>query len=150
MKKLQRNTRLLVIAAGILLISIILMTAIIPGILTDTKPEANPTGAAIGILLAIAIHLILFMGYIKIIKDTKRSKKKRRPEYLAIGILLIFFGVIYMDGALAFLNHENIFYVSILMFTSALCDFVAAILTVIVFFLKPNQFNLNTNIPWLS
>lgn len=137
MKKFQRNQRILLIAAGILLLSIILMIIIIPGILNDTYPMANPRRAASGVLLAIIIHLIIFIGYIIIIWKIKRSTRKRKAAYIVIGILLIFLGLIYTDGAIAFLNHKNIFYVSILMFTSILCDFVAATMTIMVFFFKP-------------
>lgn len=137
MKKFQRNQRILLIAAGILLLSIILMIIIIPGILNDTYPMANPRRAASGVLLAIIIHLIIFIGYIIIIWKIKRSTRKRKAAYIVIGILLIFLGLIYTDGAIAFLNHKNILYVSILMFTSILCDFVAATMTIMVFFFKP-------------
>ena len=125
--------------AGILLLSILLMIIIIPGILNDTYHAAYAKGAAFGILLAIIIHLLIFVGYIIIIKKNRRDSKKRKPGYIVIGILLIFFGLIYMDGAFAFLNHENILYVSILMFTSTLCNLVAGILTIIAFFLKPQK-----------
>jgi uncharacterized membrane protein HdeD (DUF308 family) len=139
MKKSQRDKRILIIAAGILLLSIILMIIVMPGILNDTSPNASPKSAVTAILLAILIHLIIFIGYIKIIRNTRRSRNKRKGEYLAIGILLIFFGLIYMDGAFAFLSHENMLFVSILMFTSTLCDVVASIMTIILFILKPQK-----------
>jgi hypothetical protein len=139
MKKLPREEKILFIAAGILSLSIVLRIAVIPGILNDTSPNASPKSAVTGILLAILIHLIIFIGYIKIIRDTRRSRNKRKGEYLAIGILLIFFGLIYMDGAFAFLSHENMLFVSILMFTSTLCDVVASIMTIILFILKPQK-----------
>lgn len=91
MKKIQRNERFLVIAAGILLLSIILMIIVIPGILNDTSPNASPKKAAIAILVATIIHLVIFIGYIKIIRDNRRSSKKRNGSFLGIGILLIFF-----------------------------------------------------------
>ena len=139
MKNLQRNERILFIAAGSLLLSIILMIAVIPGILNDTSPNANPKSAVTGILIAMLIHLIIFIAYIRIIRNNRRNSKNRKAEYIVIGVLLIFFGLIYMDGAFAFLNHKNIFYVSILMFTSTFCDFVASIMTIILFFLKPQK-----------
>jgi len=145
MKNLQSNERISVIAAGFLLLSIILMIIVIPGILNDTSPNATPTNAAIAILVAIIIHLIIFTGYIKIIRDTMRSSKKRNGAYIGIGILLIFFGLIYMDGAFAFLSHENMLFVSILMFTSVLCDIVASVMTIIVFFLKSQKAISNSN-----
>jgi hypothetical protein len=141
MKKSQRNERILFIAAGILLLSIIFMIIIIPGILNDISPNANPNTAAIAILVAIIIHLIILILYIKFIRESKRSIKNRKGEYIGIGIVLILFGLIYMDGAIAFLSHQNMLYISSLMFTSTLCDFVASIMTIILFFLKPQKVN---------
>lgn len=136
MKKLQRDERILFIAAGILLLSIISMIVIIPGVLNDTKPRANPIGAVAGISIALIIRLVIFLGYVRIIRQNIRKEK---GEYLAIGIPLIVFGLIYLDGAFAFLSHDDMLYVSILMFTSTLCDLVAGILTIIAFFLKPQK-----------
>ena len=141
MKNLHRNQRILYAATGVLVLSIILMIAVIPGILTDTKPNANPVGAATGVSLAIIVHLLIFFGYMRIIKVNRRGSKKRDWTYIGIAVLLLFFGLIYMDGAFAFLDHKDILYVSILMFTSVLCDFVASIMTIIVFFLMPRKAN---------
>lgn len=139
MKNLQRNERILVLAAGILFLSIILMIAVIPGILNDTSPNSNPKSAVTGILLAMIIHLIIFIAYIKVIRNNRRNSNNRKAEYLVIGILLIFFGLIYMDGAFAFLAHENMLYVSVLMFTSVFCDLMASIISIILYFLKPQK-----------
>jgi len=136
MKKLQRHERILIIAAGILLLSIILIIIVIPGILNDTSPNASPERAVTGILLALGFRLIIFMGYLKIIRDNRRGSKNRKTAYIVLGILLMFFGLIYMDGAFAFLSHENMLYVSILMFTSTTCDIVASIMTFVAFFLQ--------------
>jgi hypothetical protein len=137
MKKLLESERILMIAVGILLLSILLMIIILPGIFYDSAPQANPKGAAIGILLAILIHLIIFAGFIKVIRKTRISTRYKKGEFLAIGILLLVFGFIYLDGAFAFLSHKNIFYVSILMFISVLCDLVASTISIIVYFSKP-------------
>lgn len=145
MNKPQRIEKILKIAAGILLFSIILMIIIIPGVLHDTKPTANPTGAIMGISLAIIFRLLLFFGYLKVIRDARHSLSKRKVEYIVLGVLLLVFGFIYMDGAFAFLDHKDIIYVSILMFGSVLCDAVAGIMTVIVYFLKPKESYQKTN-----
>lgn len=144
MNKPQRIEKILKIAAGILLLSIVLMLIIIPGVLADSEPGANPSRAVMGISLAIIFRLLFFFGYLKIIRDAKQSLK-RKIEYIVIGILLLVFGLIYMDGAFAFLDHKNIFYVSILMFGSVLCDLVAGTMTVIVYFLKPKKTLQKTN-----
>jgi len=139
MKYFQRNERVSYSAAGILLLSIVLMIIVLPGILSDPSPQANPKSAATAILIAILIHLIIFIGFIIAICANRRSHRKRKGEYIGIGILLLFFGLIYMDGAFAFLNHKDIIYVSILMFTSVLCDLVTSIMTIVMFFLKPQK-----------
>ena len=136
MKILQRNERILVIAAGMLLLSILLMIIIIPGVYTRSLQNANNPGAVIGITLAIIIRALIFMGYISIIKKIRRDSEIKKRGYIVIGALLIIFGLIYSDGAFAFLNNKNIVYVSMLMFASVFCDLIASILTFIVYFLK--------------
>lgn len=137
----KRNERILFIAAAFLLLSIIMMIIIIPGVLNDTTPRANPIGAVTGISIALIIRLVIFLCYVIIIRRNRRVIRKNKGVYQAIGILLIVFGLIYMDGAFAFLSHDDILYVSILMFTSTLCDLVAGIMTIIVSFLKPLNVN---------
>ena len=140
MKNLQRNDRIIFIAAGILLLSIILMVVIIPGVLNDSSPNANPKRAVGGIKFFIIIHLFFFLVYARIIWQNRRTIRKSKGEYVGIGILLIVLGLINLSGAFAFLDHKNIlYYVPILMFTSTLCDLVAGILIIIAFFLKPQK-----------
>ena len=115
------------------------MIVIIPGILNDTSSGANPGGAATAISIALIIRLGFFIGYVRIIRQNRQHIRKKKGEYLAIGIFLIVFGLIYLDGAFAFLSHDDILYVSILMFISTFCDLVAGILTIIAFFLKPQK-----------
>ena len=141
MEKLQRDERILIIAAGMLLLSILLMIIVIPGVYTRTLPNENNLGAVIGISLAIIIRLLIIIWYISIIKKNRRDGEKRKTGYLVIGILLIIFGLIYSDGAFAFLDNKNILYVSYLMFTSVFCDLIASILTFIVIFLKSQKIN---------
>jgi hypothetical protein len=134
MKILPRNDRIIFIAAGILLLSIILMVVIILVVLNDTKPREVG-----GIKFFIIIHLFFFLVYVRIIWQNRRTIRKSKEEYVGIGILLIVLGLINLSGAFAFLTHDDILYVSILMFTSTLCDLVTGILTIIAFFLKPQK-----------
>jgi len=141
MKKLHRNERILIIAAGMLLLSILLMIIIIPGVYTRTLPNANNLGAVIGISLAIIFRLLILIWYITIIKKIRRNEEIRKTRYILIGILLVIFGLIYSDGAFAFLDNKDVLYVSYLMFTSVFCDLIASILTFIAIFLKPQKIN---------
>jgi len=139
MENVQRNERILVISVGLVVLSVLLMFPVIQGILKDTTPGANPTSATIGISLAIAIRLVFIAAYIKVIRANRRNSKNRKGEYIGLGILLIIFGLVYMDGAFAFLSHDNMLYVSVLMFASIGCEFVAALMMITLFFLKPRK-----------
>ena len=114
MKKTQRKERVLIIATGMLLLSIFLMIIVIPGVYTRTLPNENNLGAVIGISLAIISRLIIVIWYISIIKKIRRDGEIGKIGYVIIGTLLIIFGLIYSDGAFAFLDNKNILYVSYL------------------------------------
>jgi len=141
MKKYQKRERILIIAAGMISLSILLMVIVIPAVYTRTLPNEYNLGAVIGISLAIIIRLLLILWYLSIIKKIRSDTEKRKTGYIVIGILLIIFGFIYGDGALAFLDNKNILYVSYLMFASVYCDLIAAILTFIAIFLKSKKLN---------
>ena len=141
MKKPRGKEMILIMAAVILLISIILMAIIIPGVYTKTLPNEYNTGAVIGISLAMIIRLLIFFWYISIIKKIRRDFKKGKTAYIVIGTLLIIFGLIYLDGAFAFLDNKNILYVSYLMFTSVFFDLIASILTFIAALFKSQKIN---------
>ncbi len=125
----RRKERVLIIAAGILLLSILLMIAVIPAVFTKTLPNEYNTVAAIAISLAMIIRLLIVSWHLVTIKKIRNGGRKKKTAYVIIGIFLIVFGLIYMDGAFAYLNNKDIQYVSYLMFASILCDFTAAILT---------------------
>jgi hypothetical protein len=139
MKKQARNERILIVASRILLLSVLLMIGTIPGILADKSPSADPIPASIAVSAAIVIRLIIFMLYLKFIRQNRRNSKNRKGEYLGIGFLLAILGIIYMDGAFAFLSHQNMLIFSILMFGSTTCDLVASMMIIILFFLKPQK-----------
>ena len=141
MKKIQSKERSLIIATGMLLLSVLLMIIIIPGVYTKTLPNENNLGAIIGISLAIIIRIVIIIWYMLKIKKIRSDSEKRKTGYIVIGILLIIFGLIYSDGAFAFLDNKNILYVSYLMFTSVFCDLIASILTFIAIFLKSQKLN---------
>jgi hypothetical protein len=141
MKIIQTKERVLIIAAGMLLLSILLMIIIIPGVYSKTLPNEKNLGAVIGISLAIIMRLLLIIWYIFKLKKIRNNTEKRKTGYIVIGILIIILGLMYLDGAFAFLDHRNILYVSYLMFTSVFCDLTAFILNFIAIFLKSRKIN---------
>ena len=141
MNTLQRNERILLIAAGSLLLSILLMIITIPGLLNDTHPNARPHDAVVGTIVFIIIHLIFFVGYIISIWANRRRSNNRKGAYLGFGILIFFLAIFFMNVAYSFLPHKNILFVPILIFISGFCDFLTSILTFVLFFLKPQKAN---------
>lgn len=137
MKTMQKHSRLLLIAAGLLLLSIILLLAIVPGAYTKTLPDTHNTSALIAVSVAIVIRLVLLFGYVLILKSIRKNKDVQGGGYILIGVLLLTFGLIDTDSAFAFLDHKNILYISLLMFASIFCDLTAAVLTFIAVSLKP-------------
>jgi len=141
MKNPQGKVSVLTIAAGMLSLSIFLLTIIIPGVYYKSLPNENNLGAVIGISLVIIFRLLIIIWYISIIKKNRHDGEKRKTAYILIGILLIIFGLISLDGAFAFLDTKNLLYVSYLMFTSVFCDLIATTLTFIAIFLKSKKIN---------
>ena len=136
MKNHQKIERITYITSGIILLSIFLMLVVMPGIYFKSLPDAKNPFAIVGMSLAIAIHLLIFIGYRGIIKETRRDGKRRKIGLIVVGVFLIIFGLYYSNGAFAYLNNENIPYVSYLMFTSVICDLAASILIFISLFFK--------------
>lgn len=139
MKTLQKHERLLLIAAGILLLSILLMIGITPAIYTKSLPDMHNTGAIIGMSLAVLVRLSLLVGYYLIVKRIRQHGDRRTGGYYVIGGLLIFFALIYTDGAVAFLDNEGIPFVSAVMFANVILDVTTAILTFIAAYFRPKK-----------
>jgi len=136
MKKLIGYEKILVLASALLLLSIVLMIAVLPPVLHDKTTQANPQGAFTGILVSLSLHLMIFAGYVNVIRSAMYKNTYKRGYILVLGILLFFIGVLYADGAIAFLSHKAILYVSVLMFMSVFCDVIASMLTIIAFYKK--------------
>lgn len=139
MKTLQKHERLLLIAAGILLLSMLLMLIITPAIYTRSLPNMKNQGALIGMSLAVLIRIPLFAGYFSIIKRIRKYSDRRTGSYYVIGGLLIVFAFIYSDGAVAFMDNETIPNVSTIMFVNVILDVSAAVLTFIAAYFRPKK-----------
>ena len=139
MNKMEVQRRILITVAGLVLLSVLVMISTLPGIIQDTSPGANPKVAAIATFVGMILHLVILYGYIAAIRANKRGRPADKGLNIGLGILLLLFGLIIMDGAFAFLDH--VLFVSILMFVVVFCDFVAALATFGAMFLKPKMKN---------
>ena len=113
--------------------SVLSLLAVIPAILMDTSPGSLPMQAAIGTLIGMSVHLLVFFGLLRGIRLTKRQRKINKEINFVLAFGLIVLGFVIMDGAFAFLN--QVLYVSIGMFLCVLCDFAAALVFVAAIFL---------------
>ena len=133
MDKFEIQRKVFTRVAVLLLLSVLSLIAVIPGILQDTSPNSLPKQAAIGTLVVMLIHLLIFLGCLYGIRFTKRRRKINKEIYIVTGVALFLLGFVIMDGAFAFL--DDVLYVSIGIFLSVVCDFAAAVVSVAALFL---------------
>lgn len=138
MKNLFKSERNSFTVAGIILLSIILMILTIPFALSITSENINSESSAVGITIAIIIHLIILGIYLKVVWENKQNSK-RDGGYVAVAIILTIFGLVYMDGAIAFVTDRETLFISILMFASVFCDIAASVMMIVIYLLKPRN-----------
>ncbi|MFC2124699.1 hypothetical protein ACFLU5_07790 [Bacteroidota bacterium] len=134
MNKVEIQRRILITVSGLVLLSTILMIVIISIAVQDIAIPAS-----IGLFVMIILHLFVSYRFMTAIRANKRGRPVDKGFYIVLGILLLFFGFVTMDGAFAFL--DKILFVSILMFVSVFCDFVAALVTFGAMLLKTKMKN---------
>jgi hypothetical protein len=139
MNKAKVQRRIMITAAGLVLLSIVLMVITLPRILHDTSAGANPESAAKAVVIVMVLHVLAIVGFLSILRVNKRDGKINKAGCIVLGVALLLLGFVVMDGASAFL--DRILFVSILLFISAFCDIVAALITFIALFLKPKKSN---------
>ena len=134
MDKFEIQRRVFTICAVLLLLSVLALIAVIPVILQDTSPGAMPRQAAIATSVGMLMHLLIFLGILYGIRLTKRKRKINKEINLATALVLLVFGFIIMDGALAGMGGKTSF-ISIGMFFCAMCDLGAIVVSVVALFL---------------
>lgn len=139
MNQIEIQRKVLIAAAGLVLVSIVFMIITIPSVLKDTSAGATPESAATGIVIMIILHMVVLFGFWKAIRTNKQGCPADKGLNIGLGILILLFGLAVMDGAFAFF--DQILFVSILLFISVFCDFVAAITSFSCLFIKPKNNN---------
>ena len=139
MNKAKVQRRIMIIAAGFVILSVVLLIITLPGILQDTSPGANPQSAATGVVIAMILRVLILFGFLNIIRVIKRDGKINKEGCIVLGVALLLLGLLLMDGAFAFI--DQLHFVSILLFISVFCDIVAALITFTALFLKPKKNN---------
>lgn len=138
MKNLFKSERNSFVVAGIILFSIIVMIATIPIALSNTSENINSESSGIGIIIAIIMHLVVLGIYLKVVWENKQNRN-RDGGYIAVAIILIILGLIYLDGAIAFVTDRETLFISILMFGSVFCDIAASVMMIVIYLSKPSN-----------
>lgn len=118
--------------------SIIVMIATIPIALSNTSENINSESSGIGIIIAIIMHLVVLGIYLKVVWENKQNRN-RDGGYIAVAIILIILGLIYLDGAIAFVTDRETLFISILMFGSVFCDIAASVMMIVIYLSKPSN-----------
>jgi hypothetical protein len=140
MHKAVVNMRILFTGAGIvLLVAVILTVVVIPSVILDKTPNATPVNATIGIAIVIILHLLVLYAFRQAIIVNKRGGHLINVIYIVSGIGLLLLGLIIMDGADAYLGHNQMQLASISMFICVGCDFLAGVIVIVAMFLQPKK-----------
>ena len=123
--------RILYVGTGlVIVVTLILAFLVIPSVIIDTSPQAEPEIAVPGILFVIIIHLVIIAALVRTILVNQRGGRINKGLLIGLGVLLVLLSLMVSDGASAFLNHTDpiMHRVAISMFICTGCNFIASVL----------------------
>src|SRR3989304_8819064 len=123
--------RILYVGTGlVIVVTLILAFLVIPSVIIDTSPQADPERAVPGILFVIIIHLVIIAALVRTILVNQRGGRINKGLLIGLGVLLVLLSLMVSDGASAFLNHTDpiMHRVAISMFICTGCNFIASVL----------------------
>jgi hypothetical protein len=117
----------------VIIVTLILAFIVIPSVIIDTSPQADPEGAVPGILFVIIIHLIIVVALVRTILVNQRSGRIEKGLLIGLGVLLLLLSLMVFDGASAYSDHTDpiMWKVAISMFICTGCNFLASVLTLL-------------------
>ena len=127
--------RILYVGTGlVIVVTLILAFLVIPSVIIDTSPQADPERAVPGILFVIIIHLVIIAALVRTILVNQRGGRINKGLLIGLGVLLVLLSLMVSDGASAFLNHTDpiMHRVAISMFICTGCNFIASVLALSV------------------
>ena len=123
--------RILYVGTGlVIVVTLILAFLVIPSVIIDTSPQADPERAVPGILFVIIIPLVIIAALVRTILVNQRGGRINKGLLIGLGVLLVLLSLMVSDGASAFLNHTDpiMHRVAISMFICTGCNFIASVL----------------------
>lgn len=115
----------------VIFVSLILAFLVIPSVIADTSPKADPGRAVPGILVVILIHLSIVAGLVRTIKFYNRDGRIDKGLLIGLGVILVFLGLMVLDGASAYSDHADplMRIAAFSMFICTGCNFIASVLS---------------------
>lgn len=129
MDKYEIQRRIFRINAGLLLLSVLALIAVIPKLIQETSSEGLPRAAAIATSVGMGIHLLLLVGFLIGIRLARLKRRINREINLVSAIILILLGLVITDGAFAYV--DSLLFVSVGMFICVACDLGVGVVSIV-------------------
>ena len=122
------NKRLLAGSTLVIAVAVLLIIIAIPEVITDTSPHALQEKAVPTLRVFAFLHLLAASFLIWMIAVDRRGGRMNMSLLLIVGILLIVFSLMLMDGVYAYQDHPNLQKTTITMLACVIFDFVGGLL----------------------
>jgi len=124
--------RILYTGIGLIVaVAAILAIVVIPQVLSDTSPSADPGKAVPAISVIVVVHLLIVAALIWTIKVNNRGTKINKELLVAAGVAPMVLSLLILDGAFAYVDEPHMHWAGVSMFIGVGCDFLAGLLALI-------------------
>jgi|GEM_PF-2947135 len=137
MDKFEIQRRIFTINAVLILLAVTGLIIAIPKIFQGVPSGLIGRQGAIATVILAGFHLLIFIGFLRGVRWAKSHRRIRRDINTTAALGLGLLGFIMLDGAVETLDKELI--ISIGYFGCVICDFAAAIVSVVALFLLKSK-----------
>ena len=100
--------RILYVGTGlVIVVTLILAFLVIPSVIIDTSPQAQPEIAVPGILFVIIIHLVIVAALVRTTLVKQRGGRINKGLLIGTVVLLVLLSLMVLDDASAYLDHTD-------------------------------------------
>jgi hypothetical protein len=140
MNKEKSLRKMLYAGAGLVILTIILIPAVIvPFLIFDKTGTSTPGPASIGTTVVILLHLLILYGFREAIIESRRNGHLNVSVYIICGIGLLLLALLLSDMATEFLSFYHYYLAAGALFLAIACNFFAAIIAFTAIFLQPGK-----------